>query len=78
MTEEHKQLFRQQHEGYAILYGLETERLRKMTFEDRVAEFNRIMSLAPPPPRSRARIEEEEASAKRWAMIYDRYEASKR
>ena len=76
MTEEHKQLFRQQLEGYAWLRRVETEELRRMTFAERVAAFGRIMSLAHLP--HTASRDDDSHVARSRTTIRERYDATRR
>jgi hypothetical protein len=75
MTEDEKQLFRQQQEGYVWLRRHETDELRRMTFADRVAAFDRIMSFAPYLPRAASRDDDDRAT-QAWARIRERYDAT--
>jgi len=75
MTDEQKHMVREQREGYEIFRQLETAAIRKMTFEDRVAAFDRIQSLAPYLPRKASRADDDEVT-QTWIKIRQRYDAT--
>ncbi len=70
--EEMKRIVKQQREGYKLLYDLETEALRKMTFEDRVNAFLRIQSVRPYLPQHDSRSDDDEVT-RTWMKIRERY-----
>ena len=75
MTDERKQPTSQKQETDETTQ-IETEKLRQMTFEDRLAEFNRIMALAEHQPQ--APRNDDDHISQNWIKIYERYEASLR
>jgi hypothetical protein len=73
--EEQVKIVREQRAGYALFDRLELEEERRMTFEDRLAAFELIQSLAPYLPEYDSRSDDDQVT-ETWIKIRDRYAAA--
>jgi hypothetical protein len=77
MTEEQKRIVLEQRAGFKLLEEFETQELRRMTFEERLAGFRRIQAFRKHLPPHDSRADDDEVAAV-WTKIRDRFKPNSR